>query len=456
MPRIAGFVVFIVALLATVGLANNNGTSAEAGFRPAYGVKLCHGSLTYATAVESLAQMLMDSSGGKFGVVDTYNIGAPSGHSVFPATDWYNLGYHAILTFTDAVPADPVALGDSLAKFVQLGGGVVEALFADGDGGVNIAGSWRFEYAPFTVLTWSTTSGFIGVVNQPLHPVMSGVSAVYVSDWRTGNKSSTLRSPNCLSLAEYADSSRCLAACFDSAGQRAVSLGMYPVTYWRWTATGQWCRLIVNALNWTAVGPSVGVTAPNGGESWPGGSVHNITWTQTSNGVKDSIYYSTDAGASWTGVAYFGTPPAPLQYAWTVPTTPTAQARVKVVTWDADGGRVEDKSDSNFTIAAPGISQLDGGALPPLFALSQPFPNPLASGAQIRYALPRPARVELRIYDVAGTLVRRLVNGRQPAGYGCAQWNGLDDQGRRVAPGVYYCRFRAGDFLAAQKLVVEH
>jgi flagellar hook assembly protein FlgD len=86
--------------------------------------------------------------------------------------------------------------------------------------------------------------------------------------------------------------------------------------------------------------------------------------------------------------------------------------------------------------------------------LDQPFPNPLASGAAIRYALPRPARVELRIYDVAGTLVRRLVDGVQPAGYRRAYWNGCDDRGRRVAPGVYYCRFQAADFLAAQKLVV--
>jgi len=86
--------------------------------------------------------------------------------------------------------------------------------------------------------------------------------------------------------------------------------------------------------------------------------------------------------------------------------------------------------------------------------LYQPFPNPLASGAHIRYALPRPAGVELHVYDVTGTLVRRLVEGTQPAGYRRADWNGCDERGRRVADGVYYCRFKADTFQATQKLVV--
>jgi hypothetical protein len=57
-------------------------------------------------------------------------------------------------------------------------------------------------------------------------------------------------------------------------------------------------------------------------------------------------------------------------------------------------------------------------------------------------------------FKIPGYVVRRLVDGRQPAGYMSVYWNGFDDHGRRVAPGVYYCRFRAGDYRAVQKLVV--
>jgi flagellar hook assembly protein FlgD len=102
-----------------------------------------------------------------------------------------------------------------------------------------------------------------------------------------------------------------------------------------------------------------------------------------------------------------------------------------------------------------GIGQSENNVVPLAFALHQSRPNPLALGTTIRYALPRPAPVEVRIYGSAGTLVRRLVEGGQMAGYRRAYWNGCDDRGRRVAPGVYYCRFRAGEFHAAQKLVVQ-
>jgi hypothetical protein len=463
MPKTVSVLILTVAILATAGFANSSGASAEPGFGPvvsdgplpgavpSFGVKLCHGSPSPAVA-ESLAQMLKDSSGGRFGVVDTYQVSS-GGHAAFPATEWYDLGYRAILALTDLAPMDSVALGDSLAKFIQLGGGVAEVLFSDASIW-SIRGGWRYWYAPFTVQPHTNTAGSMGTVYQPLHPIMASVSAIYVSCYRTGNTTSTLRSPNCVSLAEWADSGRCLAACFDSAGQRAASLGMCPLSYWDSTATGQWCRLTVNALEWAAVGPSVGVTAPNGGENWAGGTVHDITWTQTSNGVKDSIYYSTDAGSTWTGVAYFDPPPFPYQYAWTVPLTTTSQARVKVVTWNADGGRVEDASDANFTIATPGTAQSANNTLPPAFVLHQPFPNPLRSGAAVRYALPRAAQVELQFHDAAGALVRRLVDGAQAAGNQSAYWNGRDDRGRRVAPGVYYCRFKAGDFVATQKLVV--
>ncbi len=416
-----------------------------------YAVMVCHGEPDTAN-VTSFRQLLVDSGGTRFAAVDTYDI-STGGHAAFPATDWYNQGYRAILTFTNDNPADSAALGDSLARFVQLGGGVVEAVFADQTDNC-ITGDWRSGFAPFTVQSTEYSAGSMGTVHQPLHPIMSGVTELATDNYRTGNTPGTLRSPNCISLAEYTDANRCLATCFDSAGRRAASLGMFPLTYCYTTITGQWLRLLVNAINWVAVGPSIGVTAPNGGETWNGGSVHNITWTQTDNGVSDSIYYSTDGGASWIGVAHYPTPPDPLQHAWTVPNTPTTQGRVKVVTWDENGGRVEDISDADFTIPAVGIEQPRKDALPLAFALFQPYPNPSASGAQVRYALPRPARVELHVYDVTGALVRRLVESTQPAGYRRAYWNGCDDRGRTAAPGVYYCRFKAGDFQTTQKMVV--
>jgi hypothetical protein len=34
-------------------------------------------------------------------------------------------------------------------------------------------------------------------------------------------------------------------------------------------------------------------------------------------------------------------------------------------------------------------------------------------------------------------------------------WNGTDDRGRELARGVYFCRFKAGDYHATEKLVLQ-
>jgi len=58
------------------------------------------------------------------------------------------------------------------------------------------------------------------------------------------------------------------------------------------------------------------------------------------------------------------------------------------------------------------------------------------------------------VYNVAGQRVRTLVNGRQRAGYKAIEWDGRDDAGRRVAPGVYFYRMKAGRFEATRKLTL--
>jgi hypothetical protein len=102
------------------------------------------------------------------------------------------------------------------------------------------------------------------------------------------------------------------------------------------------------APNKALVVAGVSVTAPNGAESWTVGDVHNITWSSsfTSN-VK--IEYSTDNGSSWITVVA-STPAALGSFAWTLPNTPTTQARVRVS--DPNRPLTVDQSNAAFTIFA--------------------------------------------------------------------------------------------------------
>jgi hypothetical protein len=396
----------------------------------------------------NLAETLRVASGGTLDLIGTHSLDA---NATFPATRWYEDGCRVILEFSGSpLPTSPALIGDSLAKFVDLGGRVVTAMWADQTG--NLAGRYVSRYMPFTIQPQPVVGGTMTTVHDPLHQIMDGVSTLTDSNFITGNTHSTLRSPNCVCLAEWDSDNRVVAAYLDSADVRLVSLGFVPFTRYSGVA-GQWAKLLVNAILWVWPGmPAVSVTAPDTGAVWSVGTPHDLTWT-AANGpiIRDSLVYSNDGGATWNFVdKYTG---SRSSYNWTVPNSPSTDCRVRVFTWNSVGSGFGTSGEFEIR-AGSGIEQPEQNGLPLAFALHRARPNPLVAGAQVRYDLPRPVRVELRVYDVTGALVRRLVEGTQTAGYRRAYWNGRDEQGRAVAPGVYYCRLKAGDYVAAQKLVV--
>jgi len=97
--------------------------------------------------------------------------------------------------------------------------------------------------------------------------------------------------------------------------------------------------------------------------------------------------------------------------------------------------------------------------VPQRFLLAQNYPNPLLTSqgfTVIRYELPHaaPQPVTLRIFDLLGHEVRRLVNENQAAGYYEARWDGRRANGERVAAGLYFVELRSAGLRAIQKLTV--
>jgi hypothetical protein len=93
--------------------------------------------------------------------------------------------------------------------------------------------------------------------------------------------------------------------------------------------------------------------------------------------------------------------------------------------------------------------------IPARTALHQNKPNPFNPMTKISFDLARDSHVSLKIYDVAGRLVRGLVNEPMTAGFNQqVTWNGLDNSGSRVSSGVYFYRLVAADFTATKKMVV--
>jgi len=53
-----------------------------------------------------------------------------------------------------------------------------------------------------------------------------------------------------------------------------------------------------------------------------------------------------------------------------------------------------------------------------------------------------------------GQKIRTLVHRQQPAGQYQVQWDGRDDEGRRVGSGVYFYKMVAGDFVQMKKMLL--
>jgi endonuclease I len=91
------------------------------------------------------------------------------------------------------------------------------------------------------------------------------------------------------------------------------------------------------------------------------------------------------------------------------------------------------------------VTGVDPVAAPQHAALQAATPNPFQAHTVLAYDLARPGRVDLRIYDVSGRLVRSLVSGAvQDAGHHTVDWDGGDVTGAATRAGLYFGRLETG------------
>jgi hypothetical protein len=114
----------------------------------------------------------------------------------------------------------------------------------------------------------------------------------------------------------------------------------------------------------------------------------------------------------------------------------------RVYAFDPESGAVVDVNDNN------------PAALPNRFALSQNYPNPFNPATRIEYNVPTRSRVSIEIFNILGQKIITLVDEAKPAGIHRVNWNGVDDNDRPVATGVYLYRLRAGDFVQTKKMML--
>ena len=92
--------------------------------------------------------------------------------------------------------------------------------------------------------------------------------------------------------------------------------------------------------------------------------------------------------------------------------------------------------------------------LPETFTLHQNYPNPFNPTTTIRFEVPIPSQVSLKIYNLMGQEIRTLTRDWFPIGNHHLIWNGKDHQGAPVSAGVYIYRLQSQGFQKTRKMVL--
>ncbi len=95
-----------------------------------------------------------------------------------------------------------------------------------------------------------------------------------------------------------------------------------------------------------------------------------------------------------------------------------------------------------------GLAEREAG-IPTDFSLSQNYPNPFNPSTTIEFSLPRPGFVVLRVFNILGEEVEKLVGESLNAGTHTVRWkpSGLPS-------GVYFCRLEAAESFQMKKLIL--
>jgi hypothetical protein len=88
------------------------------------------------------------------------------------------------------------------------------------------------------------------------------------------------------------------------------------------------------------------------------------------------------------------------------------------------------------------------------FVLHPVQPNPTRGDARIAFTLGNGGPATLSVYDVAGRLVRTLLDEERPSGPTSLTWDGRDHRGQEAAAGVYFMRLESRGEAQTQKLLM--
>lgn len=88
------------------------------------------------------------------------------------------------------------------------------------------------------------------------------------------------------------------------------------------------------------------------------------------------------------------------------------------------------------------------------FDVSQNFPNPFNPTTSIKFDIPSPSNVQVKIFDSNGQKIRDLINDYREMGNYAVTWDGKDNFGSLVSSGSYYYQVQIGNIVQTKKMIL--
>ncbi len=198
---------------------------------------------------------------------------------------------------------------------------------------------------------------------------------------------------------------------------------------------GNWSELS-NVVRWDWVLDTAPPAAPSGLGAAPQSGSVLVSWSPNAEPDLEgySVYRSTVSGSGYTRIS--GSLVSGTQFVdWSLPVGAN-ELYYQVTATDQNGNESGRSQETRVSLSAGSIT----------WAFSTPYPNP--SSGLVNFPVTAPssgaAGAKIEVLDAAGHRVRVLHLGNLLPGAQLVSWDGTNDDGASLAPGIYRARLRVG------------
>ncbi|HCA42818.1 MAG TPA: hypothetical protein DEP28_06145 [Bacteroidetes bacterium] len=178
-----------------------------------------------------------------------------------------------------------------------------------------------------------------------------------------------------------------------------------------------------------------------------GNNVH-IAYDVGTGGIGNEVYYlrSINSGVTFDSAFKVSTSNSGAKQ----PSVATAMSSVNIIWQDVRFGSLNEEIfyRKNLTGNPMNIRQIES-EFPEGFTLSQNYPNPFNPSTKISFALPSAGKVTLKVYDVTGKLISKILNDKFTSGNYEVTFNASN-----LPSGVYFYKLESNNYSESKKMIL--